>query len=479
MRSASIEERVRDYIEAERVQVPVPARLAPRIPHAIDATRPAPRHSSFAFVPVAAAIVVLLFLAIGVAWVRTAHMPASVESGTWSPAPAMPVGRGFHTATLLPNGKLLVVGGNQTFRALPASAELYDPGTRMWSSAGMLSTPRSLHTATLLKNGKVLVGGGSQVDSFSLGSLASAELYDPQTNSWALAANMHTPRSYHTATLLADGRVLVVGGIEASNDVTGKVLATAELYDPDTNTWTTAAPMRAARARHAAILLADQRVLVIGGNDVAYSAFSNYFATAELYDPSRQSWSPAGSMNYARTFATATVLPDGRVLVVGDAGVNERTAEIFDPRNERWSLAPAPGVARAEHVAVRLRNGAVLVAGGIGETSAELFDWSRNAWSNAGAMAVIRADATATVLDNGQVLVTGGFGSGRTAWASAERYDPLGSHVARVARATSTALSAGWVAPLLAVIAALLALGLWSTGRRRDRRSREGVAWVD
>src|SRR6202022_1366648 len=331
MRSASIEERVRDYIEGERAQIPVPGMLAPRILHALDATRPAPRHSRLAFVPVAAAIVALLFLAIGVAWMRTAQMPAAVESGAWSPAPAMPVGRGFHTATLLPNGKVLVVGGNQTFRALAASAELYDPRTRIWSSAGMLSTPRSLHTATLLKNGKVLIVGGSQVDSFSLGSLASAELYDPQANSWALAASMHTPRSYHTATLLADGRLLVVGGIEASNDVTGKVLASAELYDPATNTWTTAAPMRVARARQPAILLADHRLLVIGGNDVAYSAFSNYFATAELYDPTRQSWSPAGSMNYARTFPTGTVLPDGRVLVVGDAGVNERTAEIFDP----------------------------------------------------------------------------------------------------------------------------------------------------
>src|ERR1700737_3504956 len=101
MRSASIEERVRDYIQGERAQIPVPAMLAPRVLHAIDATRPAPRHSRQAFVPVAAAIVALLLLAIGVALMRTA--PAAVESGAWSPAPAMPVGRGFHTATLLSN----------------------------------------------------------------------------------------------------------------------------------------------------------------------------------------------------------------------------------------------------------------------------------------------------------------------------------------------------------------------------------------
>jgi hypothetical protein len=94
-------------------------------------------------------------------------------------------------------------------------------------------------------------------------------------------------------------------------------------------------------------------------------------------------------------------------------------------------------------------------------------------------MAVVRASATATVLDNGQVLVTGGFGSGRSAWASAERYDPLGSHVAGIALTTSAPQSAAWVAPLLAVVAALLAVGLWLIGRRRTRQSRDGVIWID
>jgi len=184
--------------------------------------------------------------------------------------------------------------------------------------------------------------GGSNARPSSLGSLATAELYDPQSNSWTLAASMHTPRSYHTATLLPDGRVLVVGGIEASNDVTGTVLASAELYDPLTNSWTPAAPLPVARARHAAVLLADHRVLVIGGTDSEHLPSSSYFPTAELYDPASQSWSLVASMNYARVYATATLLPDNRVLVVGDDGVNERTAEVFDPQTNGWFAIPDP-----------------------------------------------------------------------------------------------------------------------------------------
>ena len=196
MRPATIEERVRDYVEAQRGQIPVLPVMASRILHAVEVTRPAPRSPRLNFLRVMAAVAALLLLGVGIAWMRTAQSPAVQVIGTWSPAPAMGFGRGYQTATLLPNGKVLVVGGSQTNRIL-GSAELYDPYTRKWSSAGTLTTPRSMHTATLLKNGKVLVVGGSQEHPSSLGSMATAELYDPQSNSWALAASMRTPRSYH------------------------------------------------------------------------------------------------------------------------------------------------------------------------------------------------------------------------------------------------------------------------------------------
>jgi N-acetylneuraminic acid mutarotase len=477
MRSA-IEERIRDYVEAERAQIPVPPVMASRILHAVEVSRPAPRRPRLAFMRVAAAVAAVLLVGVGIAWMRTAQSPATSVQGAWSPAMAMGAGRGYQTATLLPNGKVLVVAGSQTSRIL-ASAELYDPQTRRWSSAGTLRTARSLHTATLLKSGKVLVVGGSQVSPFYLGSLATAEIYDPQTNSWALAASMHTPRSYHTATLLADGRVLVVGGIQASNDVTGAVLASAELYDPVTDTWTGAAPMPGARAKHSATLLADHRVLVTGGTDADYYAFSGYFRTAELYDPATDSWSPAASMNYPRLNATSTLLPDGRVLVVGDDGVNEGTAETFDPRSDRWVQTPDSGVGRAEHVAVALRNGTVLVAGGVGEASAQLFDWRRDTWSSAGALSVIRASATATVLDDGQVLVAGGFGSRSIPWSSVELYDPLGTSTAGIRSTRTSPAPVAATALLLGIPILLLTFALWLRRARMVRQSGAAELWVD
>ena len=478
MRPATIEERVRKHIEAERAQIRVPPVMASRILHAVEVSRPSPRRHRHRLLRVAAAMAGVLLVGAGISWVRTAQSPAGLAQGTWSAAPAMGFGRGYHTATLLPNGKVLVVAGSQTTRIL-ASAELYDPRTRRWSSAGTLKTARSLHTATLLKSGKVLVVGGSQVSPFYLGSLATAEIYDPQTNSWALAASMHTPRSYHTATLLADGRVLVVGGIQASNDVTGTVLASAELYDPVTDTWTVATPMHVARAKHAATLLADHRVLVIGGTDSDYFAFSGYFRSAEIYDPATQSWSPAPSMNYPRLNATSTLLPDGRVLVVGDSGVNEGTAEIFDPRSDEWLPIPGSRVGRAEHIAVGLRNGAVLVAGGIGETSAQLFEWRRNAWTNAGALTVIRASATATVLPDGQVLIAGGFGNRSMPWASAELYDPLGTSTVGIRSTRTSPAPVAGAALLVGIPILLLTFALWLRRARMDRESRAGELWVD
>jgi N-acetylneuraminic acid mutarotase len=497
MRSATMDERVRDYIEAERVQVPVPPVVAARILHALDASRPAPRRPRLAFARVAVATAALLLLGLGVALTRAVQMPAAIERGTWSSVSSMAVPRAYQTATLLPNGKVLVVGGRglltisapwQRAGSAVSSAELYDPKTRRWSSAGTLSAPRFGHTATLLANGKVLVVGGNSIlpnGTYPVGvdSLSSAELYDPQTNSWSLAASMRTARTSHTATLLADGRVLVAGGIESSRADPGSVLASAELYDPAANTWTAATPMPSARWNQSATLLSDHRVLVIGGIDRMWDLGMDFVSTglntAEFFDPATDSWSPAPSTRYARISPSSTLLPDGRVLVVGDNGVNAQTAEIYDPAAEQWSAGPKPAAGRAGHVAALLHSGAVLIAGGLVDNSAELFDWRRNIWASAGSLAVTRSGATATVLANGQVLVAGGFGRGSTAWAGAELYDPQGSQAVGITKTSSTYLLAAGVAPLLAIVAVLLVLGLWLQGRRRARQSQAGVIWID
>ena len=498
MRPASIEDRVRDYVETERAQIPVPSAMASRILRAVEASRPAPRRSRLAFMRVATAVAAIFLFGVAVAWMRAAQVPAAVVNGTWSSAASMAVPRGYHTATLLRSGKVLVVGGRglsavsapwQRPGSAISSAELYDPKTRTWSSAGALNFPRFEHTATLLANGKVLVVGGNQTlanGNLPVGAdpVSSAELYDPQTNSWSLAASLRTARALHTATLLNDGHLLVAGGTESSLEDPSIALASAELYDPIANTWTAAPPMASARANQSATLLSDHRVLVIGGIEriLDYPTGTSPAAglsTAELFDPATNSWSPTPSMRYTRISPSTTLLPNGRVLVVGDYGVNEQTAEIYDPALKRWLESPMPIAGHAGHLAVLLHSGAVLIAGGLGDASAELFDWRRDSWASAGTLSTIRSGASATALKNGQVLVAGGFGTSSSALAGAELYDPQGSHQVGSTQRSAAPLLAGWVATLLAVVAMLLAVSLWLLGRRRARQTQAGVIWID
>jgi hypothetical protein len=479
MRPATIEERLREHIADERAQVPVPPQMAFRILRAVEASRPGARRSRTGVLQFAVGMAFVLLLAVGLAWMRTAQSPAGLVRGTSSATGSMAVHRGSQTATLLPDGRVLVVGGMQTLLVL-ASAELYDPRTRRWSSAGSLTLPSWGHTATLLQNRKVLVVGGSQADGYHVGSSSSAELYDPQTNSWSAAASMRTPRSFHTATLLPDGRVLVVGGVKTSSDVSGEVLASAELYDPRTDIWAPAPPLSTARAKHDAILLANQHVLVFGGTQgVGYSKATDALRAAELYDPTAQTWSSAPSMQYARILPSGLLLPDGRVLVIGDEGGNEQTAEIFDPASDRWSSIANPSVGRADAMAVQLPSGNVLVAGGIGQTSVQAFDWRHDRWASGGNLSSIRGSATATVLTGGQVLVAGGFGSRSLPWASAELYDPRGTTAVGVRPGRLAPAPIAGAALLLGIPTVLLGLALWLRRGRLVRESRAGAIWVD
>jgi hypothetical protein len=234
---------------------------------------------------------------------------------TWSSAGNLNTARIGHTATLLPNGKVLVAGGDSTGN----SAELYDPGTGIWSSTGNFNTLRGGHTATLLPNGKVLVVGSPGY------GVNSAELYDPATETWSITGNLNTGRWYaHTATLLSNGKVLVAAGSIGGDDV----LESAELYDPVTGTWTDTGDLDIDRGVHTATLVPSGKVLVAGGFDYFYSSLDS----AELYDPATGSWSVSGSLNTSRSGHTATLLANGKVLVAaGDSGGSPTTsAELFD-----------------------------------------------------------------------------------------------------------------------------------------------------
>jgi hypothetical protein len=189
----------------------------------------------------------------------------------------MKTAREYATATLLPDGRVLVAGGDNDSPAL-ATAELFDPATGLFSSTGSMATARSNHSATSLQDGRVLITGGEGVQGGRSVQLATAELYDPGTGAFSPTGSMSAGRGYHSAVSLADGRILVVGGF---SDLP-LASATAELYDPQAGTFSPTGSMTFARTGKPAIaLLADGRVLVTGGRGKDdYSTTS-----AELYEP--------------------------------------------------------------------------------------------------------------------------------------------------------------------------------------------------
>jgi len=311
----------------------------------------------------------------------TLYDPAT---GTFSPTGSMGTPRAFNTATLLADGRVLFAGGGPATWTRPgpdtASAELYDPKTGTFSPTGSMGIPREDHAATVLRDGRVLITGGNDTGDHAV---ASAELYDPKTGTFSPTGSMATARGYHTATLLADGRVLVAGG-DPCGWASCDRLATAELYDPTTGTFSPTGSMATTRGFHTATLLADGRVLIAGGDGGS---------TAELYDPKTGKFSPTGSMTAARDYTTATRLADGRVLVAGGGGDYSNrnflaSAEIFDPTTGTFTPTGSMSAARTWYQASLLSDGRVLVTGGYGDlaplASAELYDPATGTFSPAG-----------------------------------------------------------------------------------------------
>lgn len=226
---------------------------------------------------------------------------------------------------------MLVVGGKEinysVFFATRASAELYDPATEKWTQTGSLKYDRHSHTATLLQDGRVLVAGGRD----NLASGATAEIYDPTTGKWTQTGSLKYDRYGHTATLLQNGKVLIVAGwqlLRADYSSISSILGSAELYDPNTGTWTQTVPLNYARLDHTATLLHDGRVLVAGGD-----GGDSILATAEIYDPATGVWTQTRSLSYGRDTHTATLLDYGAVLVTGgsDGGTIRTSTEWFFP----------------------------------------------------------------------------------------------------------------------------------------------------
>ncbi len=277
-------------------------------------------------------------------------------------------------------------------------------------------------TVTRLSDGRVLVVG----DFSSPDNWNGAQLYNPDKDVWKSTAYLVDKRRWHTSTLLLDGRVLVTGGREKS----GEVLHTVEVFDPVDNSWTSTSVMHDGRAFHAAALMNDGRVLVVGGFDDNLQTL----ASAEIYDPDAQTWTLIDEMNESRFFLSASVLHDGRVLIIGGSNnstgpaATHKTAEIYDPLSDGWSQAGQLTVNRTGHSATVLKDGRVLVVGGGGLDSnlaqAETYNPEINAWSSAGIMTLARAGHSAALMSDGRVIVAGGWSDDGSAGHVAEIYDP-------------------------------------------------------
>jgi dipeptidyl aminopeptidase/acylaminoacyl peptidase len=376
----------------------------------------------------------------------------AIVAPPWTPAPAVAVGppaptpsasptpdlaAGFtwtgaqttkdgaaDTATLLDDGRVLVTMGCGT------GAEVYDPGTNAFAPTGSLGATRSGTTATRLRDGRILITGGYNCgEAGQDGVWASAEIYDPRTGAFTPTGSMHTPREFHTATLLADGRVLIAGGYSAPQpttanailanfetaDTSASVLASAEIYDPATGTFNKTGSMSTFRDHHTATLLQDGRVLVTGGGGEGYASSTS----ADVYDPATGTFTKTGSMHTGRWLHTATLLDDGRVLILGGRSPKDsvyRSAEIYDPRTGAFRSAGSMREGRQQHTATLLPDGRVLITGGYWSdgkswrvlASAEMYDPSAGTFTDIGSIGTPRQGHLATRLPDGRVLIVGG-----------------------------------------------------------------------
>lgn len=345
------------------------------------------------------------------------------------------------TVTLLANGEVLIVGGGDNHVSATNLAEIYNPATDTFTPAGsgLMATERTYHTATLLKDGRVLIAGGMNRTGRALDS---AILFDPESGKFIPTGSMAEPRYAAAATLLRDGRILISGGASTSEGYAGanqekqeeQSLDTAELYDPRTGKFSPAgklervydltsnkmmmrASMTTARREHTATLITagplSGQVLIAGG----IGDKNKPIASAELYDPATNTFKATGDMTVARTYQGATALRDGRVFIAGGTDASDQalaTAELYDPATGKFALTPdSMQHARYRQVAVLLPDGDVLLAGGASNVgalaNAEIFDPRTDKFRPTGLMKDFRMAAGAVLLHNGTVFIAGGY----------------------------------------------------------------------
>jgi hypothetical protein len=316
-------------------------------------------------------------------------------------------GRSSHCAVRLQDGRVLAAGGWRTdVVEAKATAEVYDPATGTFSATGSMAEKRTFATASLLADGKVLVAGGAR-GGFTPAEFASTEIWSPSTGTFSAGPTMSGARFFHAAVDLEDGRVLVAGGFAS-----GSALKSAEILD--SGSWTSAGDMAARRHNFPAVRMADGRVLVVGGSAGPEGDFAT-LSTCEVFDPSAGTFSAAASLPGPRSGAGSVLLGDGSVLVVGghDGTGPLDDALLYDPGSNAWSSAGTRSGA-GPCTATLLDDGRVLVAGGTvvpggdASTAADLYDPATGTFTALDPMITGRANHTANLLEDGSVLLAGG-----------------------------------------------------------------------
>ncbi len=336
------------------------------------------------------------------------HKNAGVTSvsGNLTSLPHLHELRASHSATLLPDGKVLIVAG---FRKGPdtysqqysATAELYDPVGRNFTFTGKLHMARCGQTATLLKGGKeVLVTGGNN----DRPRLATAELYDVRTGQWAQLPDMLAGREGHQAILLKNGKVLIMGGTDDPR-------ASVELFNPDTRTFEMAGPVPYDLSSTTAIQLTDGRILFAGGMQNRQPVNA-----AMIYDPLSNQFARVGNMSMVRYKSGAALLPDGKAMIIGGSDQRDwngkySSTEIFDPVSQNFMRGPELKFERFKltHAVITLKDGDIVVTGG--DKHIERFHPASSRFSVVATLDQPYYYSTATLLPRGNILLTGGYGN--------------------------------------------------------------------
>jgi N-acetylneuraminic acid mutarotase len=375
-------------------------------------------------------LAVLLIAAVSLAayvWIDSTPVSAAVIATSTAAVPTLgPSAASSGEAN--PGGS----GGPTTPPASPTPQPSLVYGKGTWATVDSLPQARWGAASMVLADGRVMVIGGA-TGSSSNDATASVVIFDPKTGAWSAATSMLQARAYPMAVQLAGGSILVAGGSR-----NGQPLDTCEVYDPTSGSWVTTGRMNLPRTQGTLTLLADGRVLAAGGG---VEGAPDWISTAstEIYDPTTGSWSVAAPMSVARAIHTATLLQDGEVLVTGGAttyhgstGSVTARAEIFDPRTGKWRQVASLPKPLYVHQAALMPDGRVLVAGGWWATSnsdpshgsAYIYDPAKDAWKPTGSLVTARAQFNLIALPDGRFLAVDGVDPAYHTLATSEIYDP-------------------------------------------------------